>query len=127
MSWINKNFVVHAFPLCRYCQWCLKPLNRSAATADHIVPITKGGSHRWDNLLISCYQCNHGRGNKRVITKKGVWINDSIRPHGPRWRGPYRDPKMCTVIAYWCLCHVAPDHIDNSGVSNHEGIKDAET
>jgi len=34
-----------------------------AATVDHIVPISKGGTHTWDNVRPAHAKCNFERGN----------------------------------------------------------------
>jgi len=54
------------------CPMCLRawdqipapPGGRSVITADHIVPISKGGSNRIDNLQPLCYSCNSHKGAK---------------------------------------------------------------
>ncbi|OYD93984.1 hypothetical protein CDG76_18700 [Nostoc sp. 'Peltigera membranacea cyanobiont' 210A] len=32
-------------------------------TLDHLMPISYGGGHSNDNLVISCFRCNNLRGN----------------------------------------------------------------
>ncbi len=88
------------------CQWCLMPLQRHKATADHIIPSSRGGSDYWNNLLISCYDCNHNRQNKSVISKRGVWLDNNIpKPHGPQWDGPFKNINIPKIAYYWCKCH----------------------
>lgn len=106
MSRTNKNFLDNVWSVFDKCQWCLIELTRIDATADHIVPRSKGGADSWYNLLVSCYECNHNRFNRRVISKQGVWIDERIpKPHGPRWHGPHRSKKKPTITGYWCECH----------------------
>lgn len=40
------------------------------ATRDHLVPITKGGSSKPDNIVLSCWKCNKARGNA-ISTGRG--------------------------------------------------------
>lgn len=55
------------------CFYCLKLLVHKAPdrqlrpTVEHIVPLSKGGTWEEDNLLTSCGDCNHRRGNKSFI------------------------------------------------------------
>jgi 5-methylcytosine-specific restriction endonuclease McrA len=41
------------------CHWCGTRLNR--VTVDHIVPISRGGSHTPDNLVAACLRCNSSK------------------------------------------------------------------
>lgn len=40
---------------CHYCQRPAKPKDR---TVDHVVPVSRGGKHRPDNLRPACRSCN---------------------------------------------------------------------
>lgn len=46
--------------LCHYC-------NGEANTADHIVPVSKGGGHELSNLLPACTRCNSSRQAKTLM------------------------------------------------------------
>lgn len=55
------------------CQYCLAALTYQTATADHVVPVARGGGDGLENVALACRSCN---------TRK----NDSVdvRPrHGP--------------------------------------------
>jgi 5-methylcytosine-specific restriction endonuclease McrA len=39
------------------CIYCGSPAN----TADHIVPVSKGGTHEESNLIAACTRCNSGK------------------------------------------------------------------
>jgi len=52
------------------CWVCHKPINRylrmpnfMAATLEHIVPISKGGTHTWDNVAPAHAKCNFEKGD----------------------------------------------------------------
>jgi len=54
-------FELHAWICCI----CHEKINRfvrcpdwNAATIDHIIPISKGGTHTWDNVAPAHYRCN---------------------------------------------------------------------
>ena len=50
----NKN------PKCIYCE-C--KLDKTNATTDHIIPISKGGNNTQVNFIVSCLGCNSERGD----------------------------------------------------------------
>lgn len=55
------------------CIYCDTKLNYENATADHIVPISKGGNNTQINLVVCCKECNGERGNmdfKHYMSKK---------------------------------------------------------
>lgn len=45
------------------CIYCNTKLTKENATADHIVPISKGGNNTQINLIVCCKDCNSERGN----------------------------------------------------------------
>lgn len=40
------------------CQYCLKKFAPSSLTLDHIIPKSKGGTSKWENLVAACKKCN---------------------------------------------------------------------
>jgi hypothetical protein len=49
-----------------HCYYCRCEVDLSNSTLDHLVPRSKGGTGRLDNLVLSCYICNHRKGDKSV-------------------------------------------------------------
>lgn len=53
---------------CNYCKTlCVKPDGRndpSEATVDHIMPLSKGGLHLWNNVQLLCRRCNTAKKDK---------------------------------------------------------------
>lgn len=45
------------------CYVCGKPVSRKDATLEHIIPLSKGGTDKWENLQISHDACNQLKGN----------------------------------------------------------------
>lgn len=54
------------------CIYCGVKLTKENATADHIVPISKGGNNTQINLIVCCKDCNSERGNLDFNTFIGL-------------------------------------------------------
>lgn len=48
------------------CHYCKGPAN----TADHIVPVSQGGTNEITNLLPACLSCNSTRKDKTLVRLK---------------------------------------------------------
>lgn len=46
------------------CLYCGQRFNSEALTRDHVIPISKGGSDRWTNLVTACRRCNQRKGDR---------------------------------------------------------------
>ena len=53
----NRARILAGSPVCAYCP-------RPATTADHIVPVSKGGSNKLANLAPCCASCNRAKSNR---------------------------------------------------------------
>lgn len=56
------------------CYLCCKPVERKGAHFDHVVPLSKGGSHTFDNIRVTHRTCNLRKGAK--IIKPGAYAED---------------------------------------------------
>jgi len=45
------------------CAYCNAHLTRQTGTIDHVVPRSRGGLHRWENVTASCFGCNQAKGD----------------------------------------------------------------
>lgn len=71
---INLDELIHR--LGTKCIWCGKECNRNDKrwgnygpdypTIDHVVPLSKGGTHTWDNVKVACGYCNTHKSNKDI-------------------------------------------------------------
>lgn len=59
------------------CQYCGKTPPDVMLNVDHIVPVSKGGTDDPENLRTSCFECNSGKGAKRI--RVGVNTKDGMR------------------------------------------------
>lgn len=58
---------------CHYCGVVLdfepnvgKAYKPDLATVDHVHPISRGGSHTWDNVVLACWACNTSKKDRTV-------------------------------------------------------------
>lgn len=60
---------------CAYCG-----VTRVGLTIDHILPRSRGGEHRWENVAASCVPCNHRKADK---TPQEAGMPLRIKPYVP--------------------------------------------
>ena len=65
-SWMRQ---MRALPFCR-CHWCGTKIKGRAIRFDHVIPISKGGSHTIGNICAACEPCNASK-SARLISD---WI-----------------------------------------------------
>ena len=67
------------------CQYCgrtgaeLKP--REALTRDHLVPISRGGTNEWTNVVTACSSCNTRKANRMPHEIGMQPIHAPVEPH----------------------------------------------
>lgn len=59
------------------CAYCSRP----ATTVDHVRPRSRGGQHRWENVVAACRSCN-GTKDDRLLSELG-WTLTS-EPQAPK-------------------------------------------
>ena len=67
---------------CQYCgraQFELKP--RESLTRDHLVPLSRGGTNAWTNVVTACSSCNTRKAN-RMPSEIGMQpLHPPVEPH----------------------------------------------
>ena len=72
--YINKN------PFCQICLWQNKV--SEVKVLDHIIPMSKGGSHTYSNVQTLCRECNGIKGDKIPIgIMPTLFFNHKPRPY----------------------------------------------
>lgn len=46
-----------------FCMYCALEFPAAALTRDHVVPVSRGGSDRWENVVAACRRCNQYKAN----------------------------------------------------------------
>jgi hypothetical protein len=59
------------------CQYCGSKPPDVTLEADHIVPVSDGGTDEIDNLITACFSCNRGKGARQLTSMPRAIINRS--------------------------------------------------
>lgn len=59
-------------PLCQYCFGLL-----DSPTIDHVIPLTRGGTHTKGNLVAACQPCNSSKGTKFLSEWSGRVLEEA--------------------------------------------------
>jgi 5-methylcytosine-specific restriction endonuclease McrA len=72
------------------CQYCGEKPARPLLTIDHVVPRSRNGATRWENVVAACRSCNNKKGDQTPHEAKMI---------------TQRKPKAPTIIS-----HLQPNH-----------------
>ncbi len=89
------------------CQYCGRVFPQRELNLDHVVPLSKGGSSCWENVVCACIKCNTLKGNRTPVGAGVRLIRKPKRPAGhpmlrTSWLGPCPEEwKTFLDEAYW--------------------------
>ena len=67
------------------CQYCGRPAAelkpREALTRDHVIPMSRGGTNDWTNVVTACSPCNTRKGNRLPFEIGMVPLTRPVEPH----------------------------------------------
>jgi 5-methylcytosine-specific restriction endonuclease McrA len=66
------------------CYLCGKLLTEKTATIEHLIPLSRGGNHKPENVRLACVHCNSTKNNKTLTEYK-------------KWRGDYNRLRAAQV------------------------------
>jgi 5-methylcytosine-specific restriction endonuclease McrA len=80
----RKNLALRDNHSCQYCgvkaSFGAEGIPLKEMTMDHVVPRSTGGPTAWDNIVLSCKECNTAKGNRTLAEMKWVLKKKPIRP-----------------------------------------------
>jgi 5-methylcytosine-specific restriction endonuclease McrA len=89
------------------CQYCGKTFPQREINLDHVKPISRGGTSRWENVVCACIRCNTQKGD-RLPEEAGMrLVRKPRRPAGlpllrASWIGPCPEEwRTFLDEAYW--------------------------
>lgn len=75
---------------CQYCGKFFGPDNASQLTLDHVNPVARGGTKKWENLVAACTPCNMAKSHHMHIKPKYM-------PYRPYYRELVRTRKKYSL------------------------------
>ena len=58
-----------------HCYYCTTPMVTAVCTADHLIPVCRGGTDRKENIVAACTKCNN---RKREMTAEEYFASDAL-------------------------------------------------
>jgi 5-methylcytosine-specific restriction endonuclease McrA len=89
------------------CQYCGRVFPQKDLNLDHVVPLSRGGTSAWDNVVCACLACNGRKGSRTPHEAGMVLIRAPRKPAGhpvlrAGWIGPlHAEWKTFLDVAYW--------------------------
>ena len=89
------------------CQYCGTVFPQRELNLDHVVPLSRGGSSCWDNVVCACIRCNTCKGDHTPAQAGMKLIRRPRKPAGhpmlrANWIGPCpREWRTFLDEAYW--------------------------
>lgn len=89
------------------CQYCGKTFPQKSLNLDHVVPLSRGGVSRWENVVCACIACNTRKGNRTPHEASMRLIRKPRKPAGhpmlrALWIGPCPEAwRTFLDEAYW--------------------------
>lgn len=64
------------------CLYCGNEFSRPHLTRDHVMPLSRGGRDRWENVVTACFHCNSRKGGR---TPQQASMPLLAVPYRPSW------------------------------------------
>lgn len=89
------------------CQYCGRVQTQRHLNLDHVVPLSRGGTSTWENVVCACIDCNSRKGSRTPREAGMALIRPPKRPAGhpvlrAGWLGEhYEEWRTFLDVAYW--------------------------
>jgi len=67
------------------CMYCARPFASNALTRDHIVPTSRGGEDRWENVVAACRRCNQHKADRLLNELNMQLVALPFRPNNAEY------------------------------------------
>jgi 5-methylcytosine-specific restriction endonuclease McrA len=62
------------------CQYCGEKKKTKQLNYDHVVPKSQGGRTTWENIVTSCYDCNHKKAGRTPEQARMQLLKKPVKP-----------------------------------------------
>ena len=61
---LTGDAVRRLFAEATTCHYCSRPMASRDKSLDHVIPVSQGGTHSADNVVIACKRCNTAKAGR---------------------------------------------------------------
>jgi len=82
------------------CLYCGEQYSRSELTRDHVLPMSRGGRDRWENVVAACKRCNWQKDNQTPEEAHMPLLAVPFRPNPCEWHYLAKDRILADQMDY---------------------------
>ncbi len=82
------------------CLYCGGQFTRSELTRDHVLPTSRGGTDRWENVVAACKRCNWQKDNSTPEEAHMPLLAVPFRPNPFEWHFLAKDRILADQMDY---------------------------
>jgi hypothetical protein len=82
------------------CLYCGSQFNRQDLTRDHVLPKSRGGKDRWENVVAACRRCNWHKDNQTPEEAGMPLLAIPFRPNSWEWHFLAKDRVLTDQMEY---------------------------
>ena len=82
------------------CLYCGGQFSRSELTRDHVLPTSRGGTDRWENVVAACKRCNWKKDNRTPEEANMPLLAVPFRPNPWEWHFLAKDHILADQMDY---------------------------
>lgn len=82
------------------CLYCGRQFPRAELTRDHVLPTSRGGRDRWENVVAACRRCNWQKDNRTPEEANMPLLAVPFRPNVYEWHFLARERVLADQMEY---------------------------
>lgn len=82
------------------CLYCGTQYTRTELTRDHVLPLSRGGADRWENVVAACKRCNWQKDNQTPEEAGMPLLAVPFRPNTYEWHYLAKDRVLADQMEY---------------------------